>query len=247
MNHVPRRQKKFKAASIVRRRLRAFRIFGGLRWLQMFRGFCLFRCRRPFRALRVVWPVRSAGVFRPALTLRSVEPLRSLRRFGAIQPVAARLKLAQGAQQRFDFALVSELLALGEFDQFQNFLHLLQRLPQRFHDLHHLIDGLADGRTVRPGHARSVFGGLKSGARWNERPCRNHRRVDGGRFNGRRGRFYLRRRFRGNCGLTCGRRFGFADDSRRPQAATAATTAAMTAPTLAAARVFWRWGRPGFR
>jgi hypothetical protein len=53
--------------------------------------------------------------------LRAIVPFRS---------AAARLKLAQGAEQRFNFAFVGEFLALGEFDQFQNLLHLLQSLFQ---------------------------------------------------------------------------------------------------------------------
>ena len=41
-----------------------------------------------------------------------------------------RLKLVQGAAQRFQLALVGELLVLGQLHQPQHFHHLFQRLFQ---------------------------------------------------------------------------------------------------------------------
>ncbi|HTY89148.1 MAG TPA: hypothetical protein VMB80_17000 [Candidatus Acidoferrum sp.] len=65
-------------------------------------------------------------------------------------PAAARvLQLAQQAAERVNLMLIGELLPLGVFDQFQNFFHALQGLFQGFDDSHHLVDGLADGRTLR--------------------------------------------------------------------------------------------------
>jgi hypothetical protein len=55
------------------------------------------------------------------------------------------LQLAQSAAQGFNLAFVGELLPLGEFDQFQNILHLIERLFQRFDDLRHFGYRLADG------------------------------------------------------------------------------------------------------
>jgi hypothetical protein len=51
-------------------------------------------------------------------------------------------QLSQGAAQRLDLAFVSEFLALGEFDQFQNFFHLIYRALERFDDLHDFINRL---------------------------------------------------------------------------------------------------------
>jgi hypothetical protein len=51
--------------------------------------------------------------------------------------------------QRFDFALVGGLLALGQFQQFEHFIELVERLAERGNDLHHFIDGLADGLGMR--------------------------------------------------------------------------------------------------
>ena len=39
----------------------------------------------------------------------------------------------------------AELLPFGMFDQFQNILHLIERLAQGFDNLHHFVHGLADG------------------------------------------------------------------------------------------------------
>jgi hypothetical protein len=103
--------------------------------------------RRFGRSLRLgtLRAIESFRPVRPPWTLRAAEPLLMFGRFRAIRSVAARLKLAQRTQQRFDFAFVGEFLAFGQLDQLQNFLHLLERLLQRFDDLHHFVDGLADG------------------------------------------------------------------------------------------------------
>ena len=55
------------------------------------------------------------------------------------------MKLPQGAAQRFNLAFVGELLAFGQFHEFQHFLHLIGRALKRFHDLHHLVDRLVNG------------------------------------------------------------------------------------------------------
>jgi hypothetical protein len=55
------------------------------------------------------------------------------------------LQLAQQPAERINLAFVAELLPLGVFDQFQNILHLIERLSQGFDNLHHFVHGLADG------------------------------------------------------------------------------------------------------
>ena len=62
------------------------------------------------------------------------------------RPFTARLMNSAHRQaQRFNFPLVSELLALGHFDEFEHFLHLVERLFQRLNNLCHLFNRLADG------------------------------------------------------------------------------------------------------
>jgi hypothetical protein len=55
------------------------------------------------------------------------------------------LQLAQQPTEGINLAFVSKFLAFGEFDQLQNFLHLIERLSQRFNDLRHLANRLTNG------------------------------------------------------------------------------------------------------
>ena len=55
------------------------------------------------------------------------------------------LQLAQHPVERINLMFVGEFLALGVFDEFQNILHLIERLFQGFDNLHHFVHGLADG------------------------------------------------------------------------------------------------------
>lgn len=55
------------------------------------------------------------------------------------------MNFAQRLPQRFNFPLVGEFLALGQFDEFEHFLHLVQRLFERFDNLRHFFNRLADG------------------------------------------------------------------------------------------------------
>jgi hypothetical protein len=43
---------------------------------------------------------------------------------------AGSLQLSQGPAKGFDFTFVRQLLALGQFNQFQHFLHLIQGVPE---------------------------------------------------------------------------------------------------------------------
>lgn len=69
------------------------------------------------------------------------------------------VKLTQGAAEIFNLAFVGELLAFGHFDEFQDFLHLINRAFENFDDGHNFINRLMNG-----GHAmlwldaRDAFG-----------------------------------------------------------------------------------------
>jgi hypothetical protein len=66
--------------------------------------------------------------------------------FASLAPAASRmLQLAQQLAQGINLAFVAELLPLSMFDEFQNILHLIERLFQRFDDLCHFVYSLADG------------------------------------------------------------------------------------------------------
>jgi hypothetical protein len=66
--------------------------------------------------------------------------------FTSLAPATSRvLQLAQQPAEGINLAFVGEFLAFGEFDQFQNILHLIERLFQRFDDLCHFDYRLADG------------------------------------------------------------------------------------------------------
>jgi hypothetical protein len=68
----------------------------------------------------------------------------------ALRLARAVVQLPQRSAQRFNFAFVGELLAFGEFHQFQNFLHLVHGALEGFDDFHHLVNGLTDaGSAVR--------------------------------------------------------------------------------------------------
>lgn len=104
------------------------------------------------------------------------------------------VQLSQGAAKRFDFALVGELLAFCEFNELQNFFHLVNGAFERFDDLHHLVDRLADGGAAVSGFSVALTDALgqtldafqKRSGLGRARRCRlRFRRRDGrrGRFN----------------------------------------------------------------
>ncbi len=145
--------------------------------------------------------------------------------FAPFTPAAPRLlQLAQQAAEGINLAFVGEFLAFGKFDQFQNILHLTERLAQRFDDLRHFAHRLADGGTIRLGGARRG----KSGLNFLPRRCGSYREF--GRTGGRRG--WRRQRFSRHRVLR--RR-----DRRR--GTTTSASAAMSATASAA----WRPGRHG--
>jgi hypothetical protein len=59
-------------------------------------------------------------------------------------PLVARtiLNLPQCASELINLPFIGELLAFGQFHQFQDFLHFVLCLFQRPYDLHHIIKRL---------------------------------------------------------------------------------------------------------
>ncbi len=68
---------------------------------------------------------------------------------------AGPMKLAQRALQILNLALVVDLLALGEFQRFQDFFHLLERMFQFLNDAIDLINRLGNCRLL------VLLGGLR--------------------------------------------------------------------------------------
>jgi len=77
----------------------------------------------------------------------SLIPLSAVRRGRALALNFLRrtVEAAQLLAQRFNLLFVGGLLALGQFEQLQHFVELIQRLTKGRDDLHHFIDGLVDG------------------------------------------------------------------------------------------------------
>ena len=61
------------------------------------------------------------------------------------------VNISQGAAERFNLPFVTQLLALGEFYEFQYIFHLIYRALEGVNDFHHFVNGLADGRTMMGG------------------------------------------------------------------------------------------------
>ena len=97
---------------------------------------------------RAAFPLFPLGLARAALRLLARVTLARAATLGFARSV---VHLAQGTAQRFDFALIGELLALGHFDELQNFFHLIHRVLERFDDLHHLVNRLMDGGSAMLG------------------------------------------------------------------------------------------------
>ncbi len=67
-----------------------------------------------------------------------------------------RLDAAEGAAKFLDLAFIGELLALGDFDKFQNFVEMINHLLERLGNLRGMLDGLGNGR----GFGRPKISGL---------------------------------------------------------------------------------------
>jgi hypothetical protein len=77
-----------------------------------------------------------------------------------VAAVAGRLNATERAAELVNLTFVGELLAFGEFDEFQNFVQLIRHLLERLGNLRGEFDGLADGGNV----GGAEIGGL--GVRW---------------------------------------------------------------------------------
>ena len=64
----------------------------------------------------------------------------------AAVPVFGMLHMPQRAAELFDFVLVSIFLALGQFEGFENFFHIIKCFAQRLDDLINLLDSTLNGR-----------------------------------------------------------------------------------------------------
>lgn len=79
--------------------------------------------------------------------------------------------MAQTATEGFDLLLVSGLLALGKFEGFEHFFHVVQRRLEGFDDMINLFDCLLDGHGFRRagggdgGRGRPRLGGDRFGKR----------------------------------------------------------------------------------
>lgn len=57
-------------------------------------------------------------------------------------PIAWTLNLAQRSAERVNFPLISIFLALGQFECFQQFLHVIQSALEIVHDAIYIVDCL---------------------------------------------------------------------------------------------------------
>jgi hypothetical protein len=57
-------------------------------------------------------------------------------------------QLAHRAVERFDFALVVDLLSFGEFQRFEHFLHFIENVFEFLDDFGDLIDGVGDAGSL---------------------------------------------------------------------------------------------------
>ena len=59
------------------------------------------------------------------------------------------LKAAELQAKRFNFTFISGFLAFCFFEEFEEFVQLIERLAQGGDDLHHFVHGFANGRRLR--------------------------------------------------------------------------------------------------
>jgi hypothetical protein len=89
-------------------------------------------------------PLRATAVAVLALVVAAAT--RLVRRALALEFLRHTLESPECLAERFDLAFVGGLLALRFFEEFQQFVELFQRVPQRGNDLHDFVDGPAHGR-----------------------------------------------------------------------------------------------------
>jgi hypothetical protein len=79
-----------------------------------------------------------------ALQMRLVLVWWALLRLIGLMPL--RLDAAQGPAQLINLPFIGQFLAFSQFDQFKDFVQLVQRVPEGFRNLGGVGHGLADGR-----------------------------------------------------------------------------------------------------
>jgi hypothetical protein len=62
--------------------------------------------------------------------------------------IAGPVELAQGALEVLNLALVINLLPFGEFECFEDFLHIVKGVFKLLDDAGDLLDGVADGGSL---------------------------------------------------------------------------------------------------
>lgn len=121
-------------------------------------------------------------------------------------------EMAQGLAKGLHFGFVGVLLALGQFQRFQDTLHLIEGLAERFNDVIDFTDSLLN----RGCRGWFPLGRFRSGKRW--RQIRDRRRCFG----------------RGSW-----RRRDFGMWTRRAASSSSATSSPSPSRTAAPARVMW--------
>jgi hypothetical protein len=76
---------------------------------------------------------------------------------------ARPVQLPQRALETLNLALIIDLLPLGEFERFEHFLHLIERVLEFLDDSVHLLDGVADRRRLMRGFGLLTLLGLFDG------------------------------------------------------------------------------------
>ncbi|HWD91456.1 MAG TPA: hypothetical protein VG938_03820 [Verrucomicrobiae bacterium] len=65
--------------------------------------------------------------------------------------LAWAMHLAQRSLEILNLALIIDLLPFGEFERFEHFLHLIERVFEFLDDSVHLLDGVSDGGSLMRG------------------------------------------------------------------------------------------------
>jgi hypothetical protein len=103
-------------------------------------------------------------VARRAFFVARVLPVAAMRFFVArtalgmllLRLMARRLDAAECAAKFFNLALIGKLLTLGDFDQFKDFIQLVNHVLERFGNLRGVGHSLADGRSFRGAEIRRL-------------------------------------------------------------------------------------------
>jgi hypothetical protein len=77
------------------------------------------------------------------------------------------MQLAERALERFDLAFVVDLLPFGEFEGFEDFLHLIEGRAEFVDDFVDLLDGPADARRFAERFRLRLAFGFKFSGRLN--------------------------------------------------------------------------------